>query len=116
PLALLNSRVKALFAANSALSGVTRGGLKKLHHSALSLSKYLTALYVASFLFLLSSHEQISTLTGGNGAGLWAMLVVLACLAFEAKRSFKLFVGSETREYVEKFLEEIMSKGEELDP
>lgn len=115
PMTLFHNRVMALFAANKTLSSVTKDGLSKFQSSALSFSKYLSTLYIASFLFLLSSHEQIEKVTTSKGSVLWAAVTVLVCLFFESCRTFKLFIGTRTQNYIEDVFEKIKNQLDELD-
>lgn len=107
PTTLFHNRVMALFAANKTLSSVTKDGLSKFQLSALSFSKYLSTLYIASFLFLLSSHEQIEKITTSKGSVLWAAVTVLACLFFESCRTLSYLLVLARKTILKTFLKKL---------
>lgn len=108
-------RVSAMFAANKILSSVARNGLGKIQNSALSFSKYLSAVYVGTFVFLLSGHEEISLITGGKGSVIWTTLIVLVCLVLESYAVFTLYVKVNFKNYIEEISKETKHELKDLD-
>lgn len=115
PLKSFNSRISALFASHKVLMGLVEDSSAKLLQTALALSKYLTALYAATFLFLLSSHDSIVSLSGSKGAVLWSAIIVLFCLATEAMRTIGLNTKVGMKSFIEDFFKQIADGFEDLD-